>query len=207
MGWNLNDSTISLLPNISFLSWAKWLHSTKMWRTVRIHWQCSVCLQIYVRPKSFKYLISCSLISYKCYNENVLNALLNKTFPCWHSHSHTCIPHTHTLTQTHAHTHTHSHIHAQMLTQTHTHTLNTHMHARKHTLTQTHTLTYSYTYTHIYTLTHACTLTQIHTHWHPLTETHTDTCMHAHAHTGYTSLILSQDISNCCVDYHCQLDK
>ena len=41
MGWNLNDSTTSLLPNISFLSWAKWLHSTKMWRTVRIHWQRS----------------------------------------------------------------------------------------------------------------------------------------------------------------------
>ena len=41
MGWNLNDSTTSLLPNISFLSWAKWLHSTKMWRTVRLHWQCS----------------------------------------------------------------------------------------------------------------------------------------------------------------------
>ena len=41
MGWNLNDSTTSLLPNISFLSWAKWLHSTRMWRTVRLHWQCS----------------------------------------------------------------------------------------------------------------------------------------------------------------------
>ena len=27
--------------NISFLSRAKWLHSTKMWRTVRIHWECS----------------------------------------------------------------------------------------------------------------------------------------------------------------------
>ena len=39
---NLNESTTSLLPNIiSFLAWAKWLHSTKMWRTVRIHWQCS----------------------------------------------------------------------------------------------------------------------------------------------------------------------
>ena len=25
----------------SFLVCAKWLHSTKMWRTVRIHWQCS----------------------------------------------------------------------------------------------------------------------------------------------------------------------
>ena len=41
MGWNLNDSTTSLLRKISFLSWAKWLHSTKMWRTVRLHWQCS----------------------------------------------------------------------------------------------------------------------------------------------------------------------
>ena len=41
MGWNLNDSTTSLLPNISFLHWTKWLHSTNMWRTVRIHWQCS----------------------------------------------------------------------------------------------------------------------------------------------------------------------
>ena len=36
MGWHLNDSTTSLLPNISFLSQAKWLHPTKMWRTVRI---------------------------------------------------------------------------------------------------------------------------------------------------------------------------
>ena len=41
MGWNLKDSRTSLLPNISFLSWAKWLHSTKMWRTVTVHWQCS----------------------------------------------------------------------------------------------------------------------------------------------------------------------
>ena len=41
MGWNLSDSTTSLLPNISFLSRAKWLHSTKMWRTVRIHWHRS----------------------------------------------------------------------------------------------------------------------------------------------------------------------
>ena len=39
MGWNLNDSTTSLLPNVSFLSRAKLLHSTKMWRTVRIHRQ------------------------------------------------------------------------------------------------------------------------------------------------------------------------
>ena len=39
MGWNLNDSITFLLQNISFLSRAKWLHSTKMWRTVRIHWQ------------------------------------------------------------------------------------------------------------------------------------------------------------------------
>ena len=38
---NKNDSTTCLLPNISFLSWEKLLHSTKMWRTVRIHWQCS----------------------------------------------------------------------------------------------------------------------------------------------------------------------
>ena len=31
-----------LLPNISFFfSPAKWLHSTKMWQTVRIHWQFS----------------------------------------------------------------------------------------------------------------------------------------------------------------------
>ena len=41
MGWNLNDSSTSLLPNISFRSRAKLLHSTKMWRSVRIHWQCS----------------------------------------------------------------------------------------------------------------------------------------------------------------------
>ena len=36
MGWNRNP-----LPNIYFLVYAKWLHSTKIWRTVRIHWQCS----------------------------------------------------------------------------------------------------------------------------------------------------------------------
>ena len=41
VGWNLNDSITSLLPNISFLSRAKWLHSTKRWWTVRIHWQSS----------------------------------------------------------------------------------------------------------------------------------------------------------------------
>ena len=39
--WGRIDSTTSLVPNISFLSRTKWLHSTKMWRTVRIHWQCS----------------------------------------------------------------------------------------------------------------------------------------------------------------------
>ena len=38
LGWNLIYSTTSLLPNVSFLSWAKWFHSTKMWRTSRIHW-------------------------------------------------------------------------------------------------------------------------------------------------------------------------
>ena len=41
MGWNRNDSITSLLPNIFFLSRAKWLHFTKMWWSVRIHRQYS----------------------------------------------------------------------------------------------------------------------------------------------------------------------
>ena len=41
VGWNLNDSITFLLPNTSFPLLAKWLHSTKMCRTIKIHWQCS----------------------------------------------------------------------------------------------------------------------------------------------------------------------
>ena len=32
---------LNILPNISSLTWARWLQSTKMWHTVRIHWRCS----------------------------------------------------------------------------------------------------------------------------------------------------------------------
>ena len=39
VGWNLNDSITFLLPKTSFIFSAKWLHSTKMYRTVRIDWQ------------------------------------------------------------------------------------------------------------------------------------------------------------------------
>ena len=42
VGWNL------ILPNTSFLFSAKWLHSTKMCRTVRIHCHCSHCQYIWM---------------------------------------------------------------------------------------------------------------------------------------------------------------
>ena len=62
------------LSNISALSSAKWLHYTKMWRTVRIHWQCShwggksllnMCEWIrWVRPMRIRHKTTSSFLQY-----------------------------------------------------------------------------------------------------------------------------------------------